>query len=71
MDQELLDKIVPAVVPGLLGVLRTAAVSREVLGQTLERLAADIKNGDHIPDSALAQAQADGTVLDRLLAGKR
>ncbi len=69
-DANLLDKLIPAVVPGLLGVLRTTSVSRAVLAQTLRQLAADIRAGEHIPDTALAQARADGTVLDRLLAGK-
>ena len=70
MANDLLDKLVPAVVPGLLGVLRTTAVSREVLGKTLRELAADIEKGEHIPETALAQARVDGEVLDRLLAGK-
>ena len=71
MDQALLNKIIPAVVPGLLSVLRTTVVSRDTLTKTLTQLITEIERGQHVPDNALAQARADADVLSNLLAGKR
>ena len=70
MGKNLMDELIPAVVPGLRSLLRTVKASRVDLGKSLRQLALDIENGDHIPDEALEQARADGSVLDKLLSGK-
>ena len=66
MSQDLINKLLPSIVPGLLGVLRTTAVSREVLGRSLQQIVDDIREGKHIPDSALEQAQLASEIARRL-----
>ena len=71
MASNLMDELIPAVVPGVRALLHTVRVSRELLARSLHQLADDIANGKHIPDEALGQARADGATLDNLLSGKR
>ena len=55
-----------SLIPGILTAIKGVAVTREILGQSLQELGEEISRGEHIPDDALARAQSDQQLLNKL-----